>query len=71
MICFGGLGEASVNLTTLYDIVTEMSQQLKTVTKELEETKKKLNETERKLKLGNTIELTMMQTGIPVTPQKN
>ena len=40
------LGEASVNLTTLYDIMTEMSQKLETVTKELEETKKKL-------KLGN------------------
>ena len=38
-----------MNLTSLYDFLTEMSQQLKTVTKSLEETKDKLNTTEKNL----------------------
>ena len=64
-------GEASSNLTTLYDMLATMSQQLETVTgnletvtgnletvtKELEETKKELNKTEEKLKIGNITKL--------------
>ena len=48
-------GEASTNLTTLYDMLTRMSRQLETVTNDLLETKKKLNETEEQLKIGNRL----------------
>ena len=43
-------GNVNENLTTLYDMVTEMAQELRTVSKSLEETKGKLNETEKELK---------------------
>ena len=43
-------GNVNENLTTLYDMVTEMAHELKTVSKSLEETKGKLNETEKELK---------------------
>ena len=46
-------GDAGNNLTTLYDILTKVSQQLETMTKDLEKTKKKLNETQEKLKIGD------------------
>ena len=46
--CYICVGEASVNLTSLYDIVTRLS-------KELEETKEKLTVAEEKLKVGKEI----------------
>ena len=53
------VGDVCSNLTTLYDVVTRLSQQVanmtknfEEVTKEVEETKKKLNATEEKLKTG-------------------
>ena len=45
--CFPYSGNVNENLTTLYDMVTEMGQELKTVSRSLED---KLNETEKELK---------------------
>ena len=45
--CFPYSGNVNENLTTLYDMVTEMAQELKTVSRSLED---KLNETEKELK---------------------
>ena len=46
---FAFSGDTNENLTTLYDMVTEMSHKLETVSRDLEETKVKLNETEKEL----------------------
>ena len=46
-VCVISVGEATVNLTSLYDIVTKLS-------KELVETKRRLDIAEQKLKTGKT-----------------
>ena len=43
------LGEVNLNLTSLYDIVTQMSNRQTVMQAELLEAKEKLEETERKL----------------------
>ena len=48
--CFPYSGNVNENLTTLYDMVKEMAQELRSVSRCLEETKGKLNETEKELK---------------------
>ena len=55
VVCVNSAGEATVNLTSLYDIVTKQSKALGDLTRELEETKERLSIAEEKLKIGKMI----------------